>query len=638
MALRLKSIPVWFSFIIFFAISTLVFGFCFTYLFPIAEIPSDDSVYGANLVAVSNCFADAPKNNPLCIPGPSIYGYTNSVNFIKPTIGVLGGLTHAFLSPFYPFTGVDILSLLNFVSLATAVSLMCAVLANSKPFVSILTFLFIACSVTTHGTLIWTGYSFIVLLLLVLIFILHSSQDMLTLGRQIGISLLLALLLFVHIATLPWVIAYFSIFSFQSYRRTIQMGKVSYYPLIRILTVTVILILVVDRLGADYGLMSYIESYFTAYQLNVSSAKAISNVFSRNHILSFLTIPFYYFSVEPLLVMLIVISAVASKSTWTTFARDFSGRSTSLLSSPYGMTVGATLIAILIISVSPTEKLLRLFAPAHLGICLMLSFFISYIYLKGSNWLRIVISLCLLAFFQFSITENFYQYVQRAPIPRMLEEFKSPSSNVFSSRSDPLIYMLSNRSANYNRRTDDFPLAPFYPIVADKHKEHYLATKVFTNDYHRFQLRDDKKGAIADLAIGDFLLTSSMINDPGIGYVDSIKLIWDRLSSVNHWQSTFGSRRITESLVSGGIFVPYVHVIKHMLWKDLSIENSTFHVYHKCGSFEGYVNKYDDLLSAYNGNMQAKSKHEWGKSHYCTYGIKEGRTYSWLSEASCIAC
>ena len=159
LALSNKSIPFWLRFAGFFAISTLVFGFCFAYLFPIAEIPSDDTVYGANLVAVSNCFADAPKNNPLCIVGPSISGYANSVNYLKPTLGFLGGLVHASLRPFYPFTGVDILSLLNFVSLSIAVSLMCAVLANSKPFASILTFLFIVCSVTTHGTLIWTGYS-----------------------------------------------------------------------------------------------------------------------------------------------------------------------------------------------------------------------------------------------------------------------------------------------------------------------------------------------------------------------------------------------------------------------------------------------------------------------------------------------
>ena len=279
-------------------------------------------------------------------------------------MGYSGGLVHASLRPFYLFTGVDILSLLNFVSLSIAVSLMCGVLANSKPFAAILSFLFIVCSVTTHGTLIWTGYSFIVLLLLVLIFILHSSQDKLDLGYQIAISSLLTLLFFVHLSTLPWIIAYFLIFSFQSYRRYLKVGKSGYYPLIRILTITAILLFVIDRLGEIYGLMPYIESYFTAYQLNVSSAtKFISNVAPEtmftldiNWMLGMLSIPFYYTSVEPFLMTLFVISAVACKSTLGAFLKDFAARSTSFLSSPYGMAVGATLIAIFIISVGQTEK------------------------------------------------------------------------------------------------------------------------------------------------------------------------------------------------------------------------------------------------------------------------------------------
>jgi hypothetical protein len=91
-------------------------------------------------------------------------------------------------------------------------------------------------------------------------------------------------------------------------------------------------------------------------------------------------------------------------------------------------------------------------------------------------------------------------------------------------------------------------------------------------------------------------------------------------------------------MLNGELFDGFVHAAKHIVGSDLSDKNSTLHLYQKCGSFEGYVNKYDDLLAAYTGNIQEKSKHEWGKSHYCTNGIKEGRTYSWLSKASCLAC
>ena len=52
-------------------------------------------------------------------------------------------------------------------------------------------------------------------------------------------------------------------------------------------------------------------------------------------------------------------------------------------------------------------------------------------------------------------------------------------------------------------------------------------------------------------------------------------------------------------------------------------------------AFEGYVNKYADLLAAYNANTQGKTKSAWGKTHYCNYGRAEGRAYSGLSASSC---
>jgi hypothetical protein len=52
-------------------------------------------------------------------------------------------------------------------------------------------------------------------------------------------------------------------------------------------------------------------------------------------------------------------------------------------------------------------------------------------------------------------------------------------------------------------------------------------------------------------------------------------------------------------------------------------------------AFEGYVNKYADLLAAYNANSAGKTKSAWGEWHYCNYGRGEGRTYSGLSAASC---
>jgi hypothetical protein len=42
--------------------------------------------------------------------------------------------------------------------------------------------------------------------------------------------------------------------------------------------------------------------------------------------------------------------------------------------------------------------------------------------------------------------------------------------------------------------------------------------------------------------------------------------------------------------------------------------------------FAEYVNKYADLLAAYNASGGHQSKGTWGKSHYENYGEKEGRT------------
>jgi len=49
----------------------------------------------------------------------------------------------------------------------------------------------------------------------------------------------------------------------------------------------------------------------------------------------------------------------------------------------------------------------------------------------------------------------------------------------------------------------------------------------------------------------------------------------------------------------------------------------------------GYVNKYGDLLAAYNANSGGQSKSAWGKTHYCNFGRNEGRTFTGLSASSC---
>jgi len=52
-------------------------------------------------------------------------------------------------------------------------------------------------------------------------------------------------------------------------------------------------------------------------------------------------------------------------------------------------------------------------------------------------------------------------------------------------------------------------------------------------------------------------------------------------------------------------------------------------------NFSTYVNKYGDLLAAYNANSGGQSKTAWGKRHYCDYGQGEGRTSSGLTSSVC---
>ena len=52
--------------------------------------------------------------------------------------------------------------------------------------------------------------------------------------------------------------------------------------------------------------------------------------------------------------------------------------------------------------------------------------------------------------------------------------------------------------------------------------------------------------------------------------------------------------------------------------------------------FADYVEAYGDLSAAYSTGS-GQNKADWGKSHYCTYGLSESRTYAGLSAASCLA-
>ena len=53
-------------------------------------------------------------------------------------------------------------------------------------------------------------------------------------------------------------------------------------------------------------------------------------------------------------------------------------------------------------------------------------------------------------------------------------------------------------------------------------------------------------------------------------------------------------------------------------------------------NFSTDVDKYGDLLAAYNATGSGETKATWGKRHYCNYGHGEGRTSSGLTSSVCV--
>ena len=71
------------------------------------------------------------------------------------------------------------------------------------------------------------------------------------------------------------------------------------------------------------------------------------------------------------------------------------------------------------------------------------------------------------------------------------------------------------------------------------------------------------------------------------------------------------------------------------VYKNVQAESVVNAVVEPESNFSTYVDKYGDLLAAYNANPGGQSKATWGKRHYCDYGHGEGRTSSGLTSLVC---
>jgi hypothetical protein len=71
------------------------------------------------------------------------------------------------------------------------------------------------------------------------------------------------------------------------------------------------------------------------------------------------------------------------------------------------------------------------------------------------------------------------------------------------------------------------------------------------------------------------------------------------------------------------------------VYKNVQAESVVNTVVEPHSNFSTYIDKYGDLLAAYNANSGGQSKAAWGKQHYCGYGHGEGRTSSGLTSSVC---
>ena len=71
------------------------------------------------------------------------------------------------------------------------------------------------------------------------------------------------------------------------------------------------------------------------------------------------------------------------------------------------------------------------------------------------------------------------------------------------------------------------------------------------------------------------------------------------------------------------------------VYKNVQAESVFNSVVEPQSNFSTYVDKYGDLLAAYNATGSGQSKATWGKRHYCNYGHGEGRSSSGLTSSVC---
>ncbi len=368
----------------------IAFGL-YLFIAPFSAIPSDDTLYALEILRYSDCL----NHQAFCLP--PVYGIATKPVFIALSTGAYLLFPH-----FLGDSTYNAMALVSFLSLAgIGMTLHFLLKPYHSPFLHLLIPFVFYGSVTITANQLWLGYDTMMTLFILLAFIslfqflkADEEEEKLFPLRSLfwgGAFLCSGLLAFFSHITAALYLASGMIASlvllFFVHEEDVLKGKLRKLRIRRLLSINGIFLLCLftfDWFSAGLQGASYLIAYFYNVQANVhdqiytygpTTPSGIHSVYftgGKDMLLFRLTIPFYYLLTETSALLTISILLLWC-SLWKWRER------TPLpwkrfLTSQRGFLYLCGIIALLLLSFAPNEKLLRVFYPLHpLFLLLMLS-------------------------------------------------------------------------------------------------------------------------------------------------------------------------------------------------------------------------------------------------------------------------
>ncbi len=368
----------------------LCIGLTFYYaIAPFSPIPSDETLYEIEVHRFSACL----DRQAFCLP--PAYGVAT-----KPLFIALVTAVYRFIPDVVNHSAIDAIAFVSFLALGGLGALIhLLVRRTASKLFHLLVFLVFYGSITVVGNQLWLGYDtvmslFILLALLFLHSFITSEEDVEKLYSFkplfFGVCFLLfaLLALFTHIVAALYIgaglIASVLLLFFVPKERT-DWKRMQQLRVRRLLAITFLLALLLfffDWFSAVFLGVSYLVTYLNNILLNVSDqiytygATSRSGYYSayftggKDLLLFHLAIPFYYLVTEPLS-FLLTVSLLLWCFLWK-FRENQKKRWQESAVSLRGYLYAVGLLSCILLSLSPNEKLLRVFYPLHPLLLLLL--------------------------------------------------------------------------------------------------------------------------------------------------------------------------------------------------------------------------------------------------------------------------